>query len=506
MSDTDVVIKVKATPLSFRVAVTSEMRLAAANSVWLKYYLNDFITWKQNKETQRWEINERYYYFDKTIGILYLPRYDLPRFIEHVNSCGYRVLVEDLPLVEGAISDINLKEGVTPKDKRQQTIIDMITDSNKPLRGIALQPGGGKTFLTIAATSVIKRRTRINVYGLQSQWIESIEKFTDGSPYFLVQGSDSVKQLTESIDKEDGVSPHFIICSIPTLREYAKSGFLYESLPPYDKLDELWNVGIRVIDEAHTNFNANLIMDMRSSAKLTIPLTATFDVTNTKVKRIFDSHYPPSIRAGLEMYRKYINVVAVGYNGGYISPRIYTTREGYNHINYEKWLLKNKSRLNDLIDKKYITLIYNYFLIKRTTPDVKMLILCVTRNMCDHVRGRLVHILRNHNEGPLKINVYVSGSSKSVLNDSDIIISTIKSSGTGRDIARLMTTLNTVSVGSDPLNEQIMGRLREPPSGYDYEPTLVYLYDKGINPHVRHHTSRKALFHRVAKTFREIAL
>ena len=84
-----------------------------------------------------------------------------------------------------------------------------------------------------------------------------------------------------------------------------------------------------------------------------------------------------------------------------------------------------------------------------------------------------------------------------------MIVSTIKSCGTGRDIKGLKTCINTVSFGSEPLAAQVMGRLRQIPGE---ETIFVDMWNDEIPQHRYHITSRIEVYKNKAAKLYEFVL
>lgn len=352
----------------------------------------------------------------------------------------------------------------------------------------------------LMSLSRIGLRSMIVLPGLIEQWQRAIGQFTmlTEDDVYLIQGQQSVFKLMSGIDKR--IFPKIILCSISTLRNYAldKEGFV--NCPNFDQLCDVWNVGVRVTDEIHLNFHANLLMDLRLTPANTICLTATFDNSKPDIKTIFDSHYPVTMRYGENVYHRYVDVYAYAYSTGVgdIPIKAYKGEKGYSQIRWETWLLKQgRHKLRQITEDVYMPLIRAHY-IHRKLADEKCLILCDTVEMC---RFFLRECQQNFPE--CNSAIYISETEDSVLDTAQIIISTPKSAGTGRDIKNLLTVVTTTSVRSAPANEQALGRLRVLPGR---EPHFVYAYNTSISSHISHAHERSVIFRPLAKAFHAIKL
>lgn len=489
------------THMSYRIPIRNNGRYLDADPITIniRQYVEPFVTYIYDRRLRYYVADRAYVTPSHNYRWLHIPRYDLPRFTALLtdNTIPYEVI--PLSGQDGADISFDMASWFAPKDDRQAKAIDHLTTSTDPLRGLAIQTGGGKTATVIKTLSVLQKRTLITMSRNIKQWVSEIKKFTnlDDDDIYVIQGGASIVSLLESIDVS--CFPKIIIGSNKTLKQWCDNNRLYQDIPPFTEICSLFDIGIRVIDEAHLNFHANLIMDLQMNPATTIPLTATFDVTDRKVKTIFDRYYPPEIRFGENDYRQYVNIYAYGYTTGYndVPLRRMKTQEGYNHSRFEAWLLKNITKLAHIYENVYRVIIDSHYMNIRT-PEDKMMIFCSTRQMC----RRLADMIQD--DYPNEIcGAYLGETDESVLEDWSIIVTTYLSGGVGTDVKNLRTVLVTISMGSRPANEQILGRLRELP---DRAPEFVYVYHKGIPNQVNHATTRHSIYRPLAKTFCHMSL
>lgn len=353
-----------------------------------------------------------------------------------------------------------------------------------------------------AAELGVRTLIRVKGDGMIYQWVDAIKEYTDctDDDIYVISGMSSVDKLLRGIDKK--YKPKFIVASVPTLANYAQDKPAWSKFPDFDKFCDILKIGICATDEAHLNFHANYIIDLRLNCPITVPLTATFKVSDMKIREIFDMHYPSDTRFGTGMYNKYVDIYSVRYTGASVvglPKSMFKSAQGYSHIKFEDWLLNKGSRqLNEFLDKVVLPLTYQYY-INLKEPDEKMLILCSTTKMCEYYQKYLQREFKN-----LKINVYISGSPDEILKESDIIVSTTGSAGTGRDIKRLRFCLNTISMRSEPTNEQVLGRLRELRYS-EVPPVYAYTHWAIIPSHCDHAQAREQLYVPLGKTFSNIS-
>lgn len=495
-------ITIQTTPLSYRIKALSTGQLCGTH-IYLEEYLRKFnlTTWDQR--ARRFILMKRYVHFCRRTSMLYIPRYDLDSFLDFLRKRGVEWRIEEIPLQTGKTIDINLKPGVTDKNEKQTKGITQLLTSDEHLQGLSLNPGEGKTYCTIKVISVLKKRAFIACIGLVDQWIKSILQFTDlkKEDIYVIQGAPSVAKLLSQIDRN--IHPKIIMCSLATLRGYVMDDESYGNYPPFDEICDRLGIGIRVIDEAHLNFHLSLLTDLRTNAYLNIALTATFDRNEIQVKTIFNNHYPPRIRYGEDEFTQHVDIFSYSYTlGNMLMPqKAYHTANGYNHSKMEDYLLrKMPTKLEYVYDRFYATAIYSHYVNIRK-PGQKLLILCSTIEMCKWFKRRMEIDLPK--EDNFKICIYVNGTSDDELEVNDIIVSTPGSAGTGTDIKDLLTVIMTVATGSDILNKQSLGRLREI---FGVTPNYAYFWNRDIIPHCNYQETRRITFTQRGKNYKEYTL
>lgn len=316
----------------------------------------------------------------------------------------------------------------------------------------------GKTYSTIKTLSLLGVRSMICVPSMVEQWRKAIETFTllRGDDIYVITGAASISKLLLGIDRK--LNPKIILCSSATLQNYCDDKDSYANYPSFDEFCQRLDIGVRITDEAHWRFHANLMLDLRLTPAITVALTATFDNSREDAKRIFDAHYPPSIRYGEGVYKKYSTIYDYHFTSGYgdIPLHAYSGREGYSHASLEKWLLRNEIKLLQIWDDVWKPALYEHYVSVREKETDKLLVLATCVSMCKWLVKRIRKMCPDR-----KVAIYISETDDSVLTDADIIVSTPKSAGTGRDIPGLITLLNTVATASVVELKQTLGRLRE---------------------------------------------
>ncbi len=485
-------------PLYYRVPVTNNGQLTGTG-VSLERYLFRFNHRVWNHQQRRMVLVKRYVFYNDITKMLSLPRYDFAEFCRFLQHHNIPYTTEPVALQYGLPMDISLKSGVQPREERQVQAINHLVNNEECLRGLALSTGLGKTFCAITSISQLGVRAMICMAGLLEQWKDALLQFTTlyEDEIYVIQGEASLAKLLAGIDRT--IRPKVILCSIRTISKYALNHENYRGYPHFEALFDLLRIGVRVVDEAHLNFWANLMMDLRTNAAINIMLTATFDRSEQQVKQIFDAHYPRLMRFGEGQYDRYIDVFSYSYAlGGTIKPRSYSTQQGYSHVIYEEWLLRKLEKLDTIYTLVYSPAIYSHYINVRRPGD-KLLILCARIDMCKWFKQRLEQELPKAENFTIVTHTY--GDSDEQLKTADIIISTPGSAGTGTDIKNLRVMLMTIATGNDTMNKQTMGRLRVLPDGTT--PHYIYVWNRDLQAHQRYQDARRILFTARSRQFRE---
>ena len=133
--------------------------------------------------------------------------------------------------------------------------------------------------------------------------------------------------------------------------------------------------------------------------------------------------------------------------------------------------------IKDLINTLYI---------KEYIKGDKLLIFCSTIKLCNKLKDYLKNVFTGYD-----IRTYIESDPYVNILESDIIVSTLKSSGTALDIPNLRVCIKTVNVDSPITNLQALGRLRELK---DRDVKYCYIYCSNIPKHVKYHHRRKELY------------
>ena len=491
---------IQTTPMSLRIPMTPFGQLDHPTYLDMKTHLRALVMYDMDWKTKRYVPGKKFRYYDEKNRVAYLPRYLLDDLLPYLERNDIPLRFEEIACPEGAPVEIRMIDSFSPRDERQAKAIEHLNTSPDPVKGISLQTGVGKTVTAIAHLAHAGRRAMIGVEGfLLDQWREALLEWTtmEKEDISVIKGSGTLKKLLRKIDRR--VHPKVILYSIATLRGYAQNSEIWEGWPSFDELAHKLDVGIRIIDEGHKSFHTNFIQSLRLPIASTVVLTATFDVTDRNVQRVFQKTYPKKIRFGEGEYDRYVDIRAYGYKTAWASlnPWAYSTQEGYSQVKWEGWLLNRKNvKHMDRFSDACMPVIHSHY-IQRWQPGDKLLVLAATVAMCEALQVRFQRKWPN-----LRTGIYVQETEDSAFQENDIIVSTIMSSGTARDIPNLSMVLQTCSVRSAVQNRQNLGRLRRRPD--DKTPVFAYMVNTNLEPHRTHHDVRTEIFKPLAKTWKSI--
>ena len=149
--------------------------------------------------------------------------------------------------------------------------------------------------------------------------------------------------------------------------------------------------------------------------------------------------------------------------------------------------MKNKRQLENY--KEMVRYLVEEDYIKVKKPGQKMILFADLVDLCTEFRDHLQPFYPD-----LKVMRKVSGDPRSVLEEADIICTTLGSMGVGQDVVDLYYVLMTPAVSSRATNEQAKGRLRELKNYPDMKPKFAYLYCVDIKKHIDYHIKKKEDF------------
>lgn len=428
----------------------------------------------------------------------------LAAFKNHMQNKGWHPgrfkMIEDKP-GEGVDVKFELSSpNVGPRDDGQREWLKY--QMEKDPSGITTKinnarTGGGKSFMSIYNMFLLGKRTIVTLSPKYLQtWLDALNQFLKISPtdICVVRGSDEVNGLMKQA-AAGTLQAKVIIISLQTYQYFMSE---YEDnngvMTHYDHTpDEFWkilNPGFLVVDEGHESIHALFKYDLYLNVRNKLICTATLEADSAFINEMYRVIYPMKYRFKQGAYDKYIESVAVMYGLKSTKQIKYKGFGGtYSHVKFEQSILKKDHHIAEYM--RFINGLVDFFYIKVMQPGMKLLVYCATVDMCVVVTDYLERFYRAQG---LSVAKYTQEDPTSALYENDIVVSTLKSAGTGVDIPGLRTVIMTVAVGSMQINIQSLGRLRELKAFPGVTPSFVYTCCTDIMPHMQYHRKKLQIF------------
>lgn len=406
------------------------------------------------------------------------------------------------PTVEGVPIDINMHIKYTPRGDEQAAAVKHALVPDKPIRVLHAATGFGKTFCgywTIAHTKVrtglVMEPTHINTWLIDAEEYCTITK----RDILVIKGSDSLRTLME-MQQIGALDAKMIFFSAATMRNYIKAyedktePFPYDIEP--DKLFEYLGIGLIIKDESHESIHSLCKQTIYTHTKKILFLSATLVSDNAFINQMYRKVFPKD-DVWESIPNKHIDFFAYFYRSSPSAKIKYKGFRGYSHIAYESSILKNvklKEEYWGLIrDVLFESFLDNYL------QGTKAILFCSTKKMCTFLSGKAKAEFPN-----MTIGCFIGGSAQEELYDRDIIFSTPKSAGTGKNIPNLAVAWNTVAIGSTQLHRQIAGRLRPIALHKEIAPRFYMLYNSTIPQHIGYEKGKRIDSMGRAKSYKKI--
>lgn len=363
--------------------------------------------------------------------------------------------------------------------------------------GNNLQTGKGKSYVGVKLTTIFDCPTLVVCDGLTEQWVDNYLEKTDVNPdrIYVLQGINSLKKLWDKINKGETL-PQILIVSLKTLTRYSRyKDENYKAFPRINELMKALKIGYTIFDEVHLNTHAIVMLLLVLNIIKNVFLSATPERSVKTEQKIFEIIFPDGLIGGASSYDRYVDTTIRGYELDLHLPpaKFETYGYGYSHTKYESMVLTRGpfvDRFQDVVEHA----IRMDYLSRRVKGKSRCLIFVSTVRMADELGARFSKIFPD-----IDIRTYTASDPFENLSEAEIIISTPKSCGVGKDIKGLTTVINTVSMSSNPGLKQMFGRLRKLQDGLDCK--FVDLINTSIGQQTRHYWSKMKVFKSCSKTF-----
>jgi hypothetical protein len=377
-----------------------------------------------------------------------------------------------------------------PKDYRQEHILaymigkeqyKYVDDYSQVY--VDLDTGDGKTYAGIATICYNKCRSVIFPPATNSkicdQWVESFLKFTTltKDDVLLVRGSQICEDILKGKYKhiKAFIMPRSTVTSF--VNKYDGNWMLF------DKLIESMDVGIKIFDEAHMEFPKIVLMDCFSDVYKTYYMSATPSRSKREENKIYKEIFNTIPKFGKQLKTKeqnHIIPVVIQFKSppSHFWVKEIKTRMGPSQAKYGEYLLAEDGARDEFVDALLYT---TWSLLRHRRCGGKLAIMCITKKFALEVGDILSEVFPRYKFG------YYIGSSKDKYKEleSDVILTTPKSMGTGADIDNLQFVFNTITYSSDGLAGQMSGRPRKREEGPTIFGDIVNMSHKTARDHYK---------------------
>jgi len=340
------------------------------------------------------------------------------------------------------------------RDKLQEDSIEFLTTNPNPQLALNIGTGKGKSYCVAYASTQLRDKIIIITpnEGLKSQWIGTYHKMFNYKPKNLMNIAGS--SIMESI-MDDSIEPADVyFVNHQTLRSYMTQHNGYSLHKFFKKI----KVGIKVYDESHMEFANILLIDFFSNTLKTWYLTATFDRSDKSesicFKRAFSSVDSFGEFESKEVTEKHVVYHVVNINSR-ITPKdrykVVPVYSGMTAASYGAYAFHR-----DVNQTAYMAIVN--ILEKIQDLEGKTLIFVPLIDAVDDVVRKLK--LDCPGKSVAAYHSKIPKDEKESAIKKDIIVSTIKSCGVGRDIPGLRSVISVEPHASKVVAEQMFGRLR----------------------------------------------
>lgn len=389
------------------------------------------------------------------------------------------------------------KMRVPPRDEIQTTAIrfmcniDEFQDLYKySMQSVNLDTGKGKSYCSIA--SIVIQNMRAIIITSQNGWLEQwrnyLLEYTNIRPkdIKMIKGSDNIDNLFRFNTDSNRV----YLVNHSTIHSYAKNNGWRSIGALFEKL----KIGIKIFDEAHTNFENMYFIDYYTDVFKTYYVTATPDRSNMRESAIFNLYMKnvPAINLFDQNQDPHSAYMGIKYNSHPTALEAQDCKNAYglNRNKYASYLMNKKNFY------KIAFILISKFMWK---PEGKLLIYIGVNKSILIFKEWLEN---NFPELVGQIGVYTSISdAKSEELNKKVILSTTKSAGAAVDIYGLVQVINLAEpFKSKVLAKQTLGRLRRKNTTY------IDIVDTGFYFTKRFYEAKKPVYNKYATKCTEVTL
>lgn len=432
--------------------------------------------------------------YDRRNHTLTLPRGIDIHYLE--NMLGYNAFYDNTCIKPRQnLNQILIK--YPPKDEKQQEAIQFLSGNGKynftkkySQLFLALDTGAGKTYLGIVYTALLNLKTIIITTSSQwlSQWRDRFLEHTNivASEIHSIGGSMEINNI---LSKQDSMYDKYKIYTVThaTLLSYANEN-------GWDSIDYLFRklgIGLKIIDEAHLNFDNIYHIDYASSVYRTLYLTATPIRGESNENRIYQLYFKniPMLDLFDPESDPHTHYISLRYKSGFTIQEIdkCQTRYGFNKQTYCDILMMKENF--DYISRIVMDMVYHI-------PGKKMLFFATNNAIIFFYQW----LICNYPELQNDVGIFTSiNEHKALALEKTYILTTSKSAGAAMDISGLMVCVNMAEpTKSPPQNKQRFGRTRA------YNSYYIDVVDTSLRVISNYYKQSYAMFEKYSLDMRDV--
>ena len=407
-----------------------------------------------------------YYHYDEEKRILYIPRGCDANLVSHMVGRPVTYIPNKKPDRKCIFSVGNM-----PRDDYQRKMIRYLVGAEEfegmkksSQQVLSLPTRSGKTYVTIAAISILETRAIIIVNSdeLRTQWKTEILKHTQlqesnvelisSTDWFYDIDSDPYT-ITERKEKYIFIVTHRSIYN--TVKKYG--GDVLNSA-----LTKL-QIGIKVIDEAHIEFHNTLRTDYFTNVWKTWYLTATFGRSESNENRIFQRAFDKVNKIAMSNPERKPSVVLfmIGFQtkpNHYVHQLVCYKPRGFDRYVYMNYELNEEP--TKALDNEVKTILRMVIETKKLAG--KILILAPSIGGCEHYKDIVEELYPQYS-----VCCHNSANRIEDFREYGVICATRQMLGTAITIPNLRVIINLEPTSSEVNLTQTIGRLDVYEGGLD---------------------------------------
>lgn len=393
---------------------------------------------------------------------LYLPRGTSISHIESITGGKVKFIKESDPVSKMTRKFYPL---VDPRNELQERSIEFLKQDHKQM-ALNLSTGFGKSYCVCNVITELNQKALIISpnENIKMQWMNTFMKMFDyrSKNIMNIAGSNIIDGIM--FDEINIKDIDIFAVNHQTLHSYLFSNNSYQFQKFFKKL----KIGVKVYDEAHLNFMNILLIDFFSNTNKTIYLSATFDRSDKSesecFKKAFSSVLAYGEKESAEAVTKHVLYHVVNINSKI------DQKNRAKIFSYPGYTSIKAGRYNFFYDDK--NTMYNTIKdILNLTKNLegKILLFVPLIEAVDDVTEKLIKDYPD--KKIMAMHSKMNKRDKGDFSKHDLIITTIKSAGTGLDIPGLRVVINTENYASKITAHQSIGRLRP------YKDKETYYFD-----------------------------